>query len=163
MRLLVFLSRWLKRASSSSSSAAAAAPERPQALVIPDEHASSSLDASPLQAGLSRFSSSRRQPETETASPPLRGARQQQPLVARSPAPRRAAASTSLSPQGRKPFAELSNKVKERERDKQLAVCFFRGKKEKNSPSPLLSLSLKNSPLPRPRVPSPSSQRQRRR
>ena len=177
MGLLAFLSRWLKPTSSSSS--AAPPPKRPQALalVIPHdekEHtSSSSLDASPLQAGLARFSPSRRNvaaadDETVgTASPSPRGAQQQQQQLlpsVRSPAPTATAASPSPSPQkqqleGRKPFAELSpNKVKE---EKMKNQCLCRERPKSSPPPTSLSQNQKNSPLPR--GPSRSSQRQRRR
>lgn len=139
MGLLAFLSRWLKRAGGSSS---AASPKRPHVIVLPDEDnaSSSSLDASPLQAGIARFSPSLQRrhassaaAETETASPP-RGARQQpsfRPVAA-------IAVRSSPSPQQprRKPFAELSNKVKREKGRKQLAI---RRVRERNKNSTLVS------------------------
>ena len=172
MGLFAVLSRWLKRASNSSSSSA---PKRPHLEILdsrlPDsfnEHAPSSLDASPLQAGLSRFSPSRHVDEkSETQQPSVLS-----PVPTAAAAAARAAASPSPSPQQqlgrRKPFAELSNKVKERQRKRKSesesrAIWLF-----VETVSPLLLFPSpisqnQNSPLPRPRGPSRSSQRQRQR
>ena len=115
--LLDFLSRLLKKASSSVPSHGPS-NKKPLALVLhgSDDEDNGSVEASPLQAGLARFSPSPpprriRGGQTESAAPLPSPQQRARPSARLPPAVAAAERSSSPSP-SRRPFAELSNKVK---------------------------------------------------